>query len=134
MELARVYASEHAEKAQEDYANRCNLRARFKEFKPGDQVIILMPDLTQKLYSRWIGPAIFKERVAYDKDSNIIVMKDCSCSKHKLHANKLHLFQNGINSFSVIFDTDSEFGNVVACPQFKIQIRMLYNHYLTCLT
>ena len=60
LEIAKLYASEHAEKAQLDFANRYNVRARSKEFRLGDQVMVLMPDSAQKLYSRWTGPAIVK--------------------------------------------------------------------------
>ena len=44
LEIAKLYAGELAEKAQLDCANRYNVRARSKEFRPGDQVIALMPD------------------------------------------------------------------------------------------
>ena len=114
LEIAKLHASEHAEKAQLDYANRYNVHTRSKEFRPGDQVIVLMPDSAQKLYSRWTRPANVKELILHDKDSYIIVMDDGS--ERKLHANKLRLFQNRVNSIGVSFDNDNEFGVVECMP------------------
>jgi len=67
LEMAQQYATTHAEKAQQKI--RYNLRAREKSFEVGQKVLILMPDFTSsRLFSRWIGSGIIK-----DKNSSILI-------------------------------------------------------------
>ena len=53
MELAAQSASEHAEVAQKRYTDYYNLRAREKSFIDREKVVVLAPDSSNKLYSRW---------------------------------------------------------------------------------
>ena len=53
LEKARDYADEHATIAQERYVEHYNKKAKDKSFDVGDRVIVLHPDSTNKLYSRW---------------------------------------------------------------------------------
>ena len=48
---------EYAER-QEKYVAYYNRRAGVKEMKTGEQVIVLLPDSTNKLLSRWQGPGL----------------------------------------------------------------------------
>jgi hypothetical protein len=47
---------------EQEYVSRYNLRARMKEFRVGDKVLILLPDSTSKVKARWIGPGEVVER------------------------------------------------------------------------
>jgi len=46
LEIAKTYAVSHAEREQNRYASHYNLRSRDKHFEVGEQVLILMPDIT----------------------------------------------------------------------------------------
>ncbi|XP_035205080.1 uncharacterized protein LOC118180044 [Stegodyphus dumicola] len=39
-----------------------NLRSSSKTFEIGDRVVVLIPDSSNRLYARWQGPAVIKER------------------------------------------------------------------------
>ena len=114
LEIANKLATEIATKEQKNYVERYNLRARDKSFNVGDLVIVLMPDSTNKLYSRWIGPVTVKERVNGDSNTYIISMQDGT--ERKLHANKLRLFHAKVASVGVIFESDETFGEIKCTP------------------
>src|SRR2546425_1250968 len=57
LKLAADLAKEHSEKAQDRYVKHYNKDAKEKLFKLGDSVIVLLSDSSNKLISRWIGPA-----------------------------------------------------------------------------
>jgi len=94
--MAQNYAKQHAERAQGRYVAQYNLRAREKSFQIGDQVLILTPDSTSsKLFSRWTGPAVIKDKVSahsYLVDTNGAV-------KH-LHADKLRKYHINVDEIS----------------------------------
>ena len=58
LEIALEYARHHGELVQASYAKYYNSRAKDKHFEIGDQVVVLTADSTNKLYARWIVPAI----------------------------------------------------------------------------
>ena len=125
LEMAQQYATTHAEKAQQRYVSRYNLRAREKSFEFGQKVLILMPDSTSsKLFSRWIGLGIIK-----DKKSSHTYLVDINGSVKHIHADKLRKYhiavdeivcdtvsaghaQTRINHCAVIFDEDHDFGEI----------------------
>ncbi|GFY57203.1 hypothetical protein TNIN_324371 [Trichonephila inaurata madagascariensis] len=45
-----------AELKEEDIGLVMNGRKKHREFAPGDQVLVLIPDSTNKLYARWTDP------------------------------------------------------------------------------
>ena len=51
--IAQEAALLHTENKQSQYINQYNKHTRDKSFEEGDQVLILMPDSTNKLKSRW---------------------------------------------------------------------------------
>ena len=125
LEIAQEYATTHAEKAQQRYVSRYNLRAREKSFNIGQKVLILMPDSTSsKLYSRWVGPGVIKE-----KKSAHTYLVDTNGSLKHIHADKLREYhiavdeivcdtvvagyaQTKINHCAVIYDKDHDFGEI----------------------
>ena len=50
------YAETHSEQEQHRYVTQYNKRAKEKCFEIGQQVIVLVPDSTNKWLSRWQGP------------------------------------------------------------------------------
>ena len=57
LEIAKTYATSHAEREQQRYVSHNNLRSRDKHFDLGEQVLILTPDSTSHLFNKWTGPA-----------------------------------------------------------------------------
>jgi len=49
-------ADQNSAQEQQRYVAQYNKRAVDKEFQLGQQVIVLMPDSTKKMVSRWQGP------------------------------------------------------------------------------
>ena len=52
------YAEDHAMQEQEKYVAYYNRRAREKNMEIGEQVIVLLPDSSNKFLSRWQGPGL----------------------------------------------------------------------------
>jgi len=125
LETAQEYATNHAEKAQQRYVSRYNLRAREKAFEIGQKVLILMRDTTSsKVFLRWIGPVVIKE-----KKSAHTYLVDIDGSLKHIHADKLRRYhiavdeivcdtvsaghaQTRINHCAVIYDDDQDFGEI----------------------
>ena len=110
-EAAACSQSSHEQKYVEIY----NKRAKVKEFNVGDQVLILMPDSTSKVKSKWLGPGVVTERAA--QFSYFVKLEDGST--RLLHVNKLRLFCKrvvDVDSVTVLDDLDIEFGDLVEYP------------------
>ena len=76
-----------------------------------------MPDSTNSLLSRWIGPATIVSKVA--ENSYSVLCDDGSIKT--LHADKLRPFVNRIANVGIIFDDsdDNEFGSIDTCVDVK---------------
>jgi len=124
LQMAQQYAASHAQKAQQRYISRYNLRAREKSFEIG-QRLVLRPDSTSsKVFSRWQGPGIIK-----DKKSAHSYLVDINGSVKHIRADKLRKYhvaieeivcetisdghgETKINHCAVIYDDDDDFGDV----------------------
>jgi len=53
LETTHKFASQHAQKAQEQYAKYYNAHAHHKTFQVGEEVIVLEKDFNSKTFSRW---------------------------------------------------------------------------------
>ena len=112
LKIGHDLALKHCEKAQKQYVTHYNLRSRDKKFDPGDQVVMLFPDSTNKLISKFQGPATVREKLneyAYN-----IEMSDGSV--RRLHANKLRLFMPRAQLVGVTFDDEEDFGSLPCYP------------------
>jgi hypothetical protein len=110
LELAGKYADSHAVGAQKRYAAAYNTRAREKQFSVGDQVMVLSPDSSNKLYSRWHGPhAIAQVNTPH---SYLVDMEDGA--RRHIHVNKLRPYIARVNA--VVCEDDVDFGRVLALP------------------
>jgi hypothetical protein len=110
VELAAQYANEHASVAQQRYTTQYNLRAQDKRFDEGDSVIVLTPDSTNKLYSRWRIGVIAKVLSPY----SYLIDLEGGGRKH-VHANHMRKYISRVQAVGVIND-DEEFGRIVHPP------------------
>jgi ribosomal protein L21E len=78
-------AGDHADREQRRYVTQYNARSRDKHFQVGQQVIVLLPDTSNKLMSRWQGPATVVE---IKSPYSYLVELD-SGQRRILHANRL---------------------------------------------
>ncbi|GBO08245.1 hypothetical protein AVEN_26543-1 [Araneus ventricosus] len=56
MEQAAEQVKIFAERKQQTYADYFKRKTTSKSFMPGDQIYLLIPDSSNKLYARWTGP------------------------------------------------------------------------------
>ncbi|GFV82264.1 retrovirus-related Pol polyprotein from transposon 17.6 [Trichonephila clavipes] len=63
LEVATHKAKLTSDVQQGSYTKYYNRQKKHREFAPGDQVLVLIPDSTNKLYARWTGPVKVVKRV-----------------------------------------------------------------------
>src|SRR5258708_4976185 len=109
--VSDIAASSSAE-TQRSYTERYNMKSKEKSFNVGDQVLVLLPDSTNKLKSSWQGPAIIQGKLS--ENSYMVNMSDGAV--RNLHANHLRQFRVPIGGVGVIFEDESEnFGEIECC-------------------
>jgi len=64
LELGAKIATENADVAQRAYNKYYNLKSRDTTFSEGEQVLILLPDSTNRLKSQWIGPCVVISKIS----------------------------------------------------------------------
>ena len=118
------FAESHAAVEQQRYVNQYNKKARQKEFQLRQQVIVLIPDSTNKLLKKWQGPATIVE-----KKSNSYLIELDHGQRRWLHANLLRPYhprvdQAVINNCSIVYDEDEDFGSlpVNSSPPFDDKV------------
>ncbi|GFW26027.1 hypothetical protein TNCV_3316991 [Trichonephila clavipes] len=109
---AHEIAAETAEATQNNYASYYNLRSREKQFKVGDKVLVLLPSSTHKLMKTWIGPATIIEITR--PYSAKVELDDGGV--RELHFNKLRPYIVRVGQVGLIFDQDSDFGDLHYTP------------------
>ena len=109
--LGAEVATRNSDKAQEEYVDQYNERAFAKEFQVGQQVLILVPDCSNRLLSQWMRPVTVLRKIS-DFSSEVELENG---RVRKLHANKLRPFQARVDMLGVIFDEDEDMGNVEVC-------------------
>ncbi|GFQ66302.1 retrovirus-related Pol polyprotein from transposon opus [Trichonephila clavata] len=112
---AHEIAPENSAKNQERMTSHHNLRSREKMFSVGDEVLILMPSSTHKLLNTWIGPA--KVIKLTRPHSCLVQMEDGNT--RELHVNKLRPYISRVDQVGIIFDQDSDFGELHYAPTDK---------------
>lgn len=101
-----------AQVQQERMAHYYNLRSSCKKFKEGDQVVVFIPNSTNKLFARWKGPSKIVKEVR--PHSFLVEMEDGS-TKH-IHQNKIREFVVPASAVNLILEGDEEFGEVDPLP------------------
>ncbi|CAL1272132.1 unnamed protein product [Larinioides sclopetarius] len=84
-----------------------------------DQVLVLIPDSTNKLYARWIGPVEVVRRVK----PNSYYLRMPEGNLRLLHVNKMREYKARIQTVGVVYDTDEEFGEIYETPKLSIAER-----------
>ncbi|GFV20430.1 retrovirus-related Pol polyprotein from transposon 17.6 [Trichonephila clavipes] len=83
-------------------------------FAPGDQVLVLIPDSTNKLYARWTGPVKVVKRVKPHTNSYYLQM--AGGNLRLLHVNEIKEYRARVQTVGVIYDIDDEFGEIYETP------------------
>jgi hypothetical protein len=109
LDTVKTYADSHSEQAQAAYVCEYNKRAKDKSFEIGEKVIVLFPDSTSKLRSKWQTGNIVD---IYDEYSYLVEMT--TGARKQIHANHLRPFLARVSS--VIADNDVDFGDVFPLP------------------
>ena len=108
LKISHDLAEINCEKAQKQYVTHYNLRSKDKSFEPGNQVLVLFPDSTNKLISKFQGPAIIRTKL--NDYAYLVEMPDGAV--RRLHANKLRLYIPRVQSVGVVFDDEEDFGDI----------------------
>jgi len=104
-------AVECAQVKQQVYTDRYNVDTHEKQFQIGQTVLLLIPDSTNKIKSRFITGTVVKQ---LDSHSYSVATNDGAVKI--VHANVMRPYKS-IQAVGVIFDDDAtEFGNVETCP------------------
>src|SRR5271163_3264872 len=99
-------------KAQQSYVDQYNLKSTPKSFEIGDQVLVMLPDSSNKLRARWQGPSVIHFK--HSKDSYSVAMPGGAV--RRLHADLLRPVKLPIHGVGIIFDDDEEgFGEIISC-------------------
>ncbi len=112
LQVASDIAEKNCAKAQENYVGQYNKKSTVSTFNVGDLVLILIPDSSHKIISQWHGPAV----VTAILSPNIYRVASDNGSVRTLHANDLRLYISRVNSIGVIFENDSDMGEINFCP------------------
>jgi hypothetical protein len=91
LRIGQEYASHHAEKAQKRYADYCNAKRSDKKFDVGKQVIYLVRNTNQKMFSHWLGPC----RIIRKKSPHSYVI-EVDGIQRGVHVNHLRKFRSSI--------------------------------------
>ncbi|GFU12221.1 retrovirus-related Pol polyprotein from transposon 17.6 [Trichonephila clavipes] len=97
---------------QGSYAKYYNRQKKHREFAPGDQVLVLIPDSTNKLYARWTGPVKVVKKVR----PNSYYLQMAGGNLRLLHVNKIREYRARFQTVGVIYDIDDEFGEIYETP------------------
>ena len=112
LKISHDLADAYCDKAQKQYVTHYNLRSKDKSFEPGNQVLVLFPDSTNKLISKFQGPAVVKTKL--NNYAYIVEMPDGTT--RRLHANKLRLYVPRVQLIGVVFDDETDFGDIPCYP------------------
>ena len=124
---AAKYAEGVAKIQQEKYVSHHNLRSRDIGFEVGDEVVVLIPDSTNRLCSRWKGPGEIMDR----KSPHSFTVKLPDGSIRHLHQNKLRKYIQPIRTIGIIYEDDQEFGEIQHAPlESRIQVNEGLNQLL----
>ncbi|GFX26527.1 retrovirus-related Pol polyprotein from transposon 17.6 [Trichonephila clavipes] len=125
LEVATHKAKLTSDVQQGSYAKYYNRQKKHREFAPGDQVLVLIPDSTNKLYARWTGPVKVVKRVK----PNSYYLQMAGGNLRLLHVNKIREYRARVQTVGVIYDIDDEFGEIYETPAKFLQLRRMTKHW-----
>ena len=111
--IETVHEYAHAIKKQHEYVAQYNKTATFKQMQIGQQMIVLLPDSTNKFLSRWQGPVTI---VKFKAPHTYLVELDGG-QQRWLHANKLRPYNVRVttalvNNCAIVNEADEDFGTL----------------------
>ncbi|GFU47851.1 hypothetical protein TNCV_515571 [Trichonephila clavipes] len=115
MEKAAKSASLTAAQKQKAYGDYFNKRSSVKNFSIGEQVVLLIPDSSNKIYARWIGPG---EIIQHHRPHSYKVKLPDGTVRH-VHVNKIRKYHSRALLVGVIFEGDHEFGEIHPTPNLS---------------
>ncbi|GFW81723.1 hypothetical protein TNCV_2883971 [Trichonephila clavipes] len=118
MEKAAEIASLTAAQKQKAYGDYFNKRTSVKNFSIGEQVVLLIPDSSNKIYARWIGPG---EIIQHHRPHSYKVKLPDGTVRH-VHVNKIRKYHPRTLAVGVIFEGDHEFGEIHPTPNLSRSI------------
>ncbi|GFY00146.1 hypothetical protein TNCV_1342431 [Trichonephila clavipes] len=115
MEKAAESASLTAAQKQKAYGDYFNKRSSVKNFIIGEQVVLLIPDSSNKIYARWTGPG---EIIQHHPPHSYKVKLSDGTVRH-VHVNKIRKYHPRALAVGVIFEGDHEFGEIHPTPNLS---------------
>ncbi|GFR27757.1 retrovirus-related Pol polyprotein from transposon 17.6 [Trichonephila clavata] len=112
MEKAAESISLTAAQKQKSYGDYFNKRSSVKNFSIGEQVVLLIPDSSNKIYARWTGPG---EIIQHHPPHSYKVKLPDGTVRH-VHVNKIRKYHPRALAVGVIFEDDHEFGEIHPTP------------------
>ena len=114
------YADAHASREQHRYVAQYNKRACDKNLQVGQQVIVLLPDSTNKLMSKWQGPGTIVDM----KTPHSYLIELDRGQRRWLHANKLRPYHARVNealvnNCAIVYEDDEDFGTLPVAETIK---------------
>ncbi|GFT36313.1 protein NYNRIN [Trichonephila clavipes] len=125
LEVATHKAKLTSDVQQGSYAKYYNRQKKHREFAPGDQVLVLIPNSTNKLYARWTDPVKVVKRVK----PNSYYLQMAGGNLRLLHVNKIREYRARVQTVGVIYDIDDEFGEIYETPTVFLQLRRMTKHW-----
>ncbi|GFQ73907.1 retrovirus-related Pol polyprotein from transposon 17.6 [Trichonephila clavata] len=115
-------------KKQKSYGDYFNKRSSVKNFSIGEQVVLLIPDSSNKIYARWTGPG---EIIQHHPPHSYKVKLLDGTVRH-VHVNKIRKYHPRALAVGVIFEDDHEFGEIHPTPNLSRSTseRVLHETYL----
>ncbi|GFY34016.1 retrovirus-related Pol polyprotein from transposon opus [Trichonephila clavipes] len=115
MEKAAESASLTVAQKQKAYGDYFNKRSSVKNFSIGEQVVLLIPDSSNKIYARWTGPG---EIIQHHPPHSYKVKLSDGTVRH-VHVNKIRKYHPRALAVGVIFEDDHEFGEIHPTPNLS---------------
>ncbi|GFQ82696.1 retrovirus-related Pol polyprotein from transposon 17.6 [Trichonephila clavata] len=112
MEKAAESASLTAAQKEKSYGDYFNKRSSVKNFSIGEQVVLLIPDSSNKIYARWTGPG---EIIQHHPLHSYKVKLSDRTVRH-VHVNKIRKYHPRALAVGIIFEDDHEFGEIHPTP------------------
>ena len=115
LDTSLAVANTNAMTAQTNYTNYYNNSARDKSFSVGEQVLVLHPNSTNKLLAQWTGPLQILAKVS-PYSYQVRLPND---GIKTFHANNLRRYTSRVGCLGVVFDEDTDFGDLEHFPLDK---------------
>ncbi|GFW24923.1 retrovirus-related Pol polyprotein from transposon 17.6 [Trichonephila clavipes] len=115
MEKATESASLTAAQKQKAYGDYFNKRSSVRNFSIGEQVVLLIPDSSNKIYARWTGPG----EIIQHHPAHSYKFKLSDGTVRHVHVNKIRKYHPRALAVGVIFEDDHKFREIHPTPNLS---------------